>query len=328
MRVGLNPMNEKYLSVTKAYHRIIMPVFIPSLNNYYSESFEVLKLSCATLLQSIHNETLVTIINNNSCKVVTNYLRQIMEEKKIDQLIEFKENKGKVDPVVAVMRSCQEKLITITDCDVLFKNGWQYAVEEIFLKVPHVGMVTPLPAPVINKYFSVWSWYAGITKRCLYKLRETDEESISSFNKSIGVARELSETEKHPFAIIIRGCKAVIGSGHFCATYNKNVVNYIPQTSSGIRFKGAEEQFLDKPVQVGGFLRLATNKGWVFHMGNSVEVWMKQVAEYNKKYIEEPRVICISNGYRFSPILRKVIIKILSNKRLLKFIEKKISFEN
>ena len=321
-------MNEKSLSVARGYHRIIMPVFIPYLDNYYSESFEVLRLSCTTLLQSVHNETLITIINNNSCNTVTDYLRKLLEEKKIDQLIEFKENKGKVDPVVAIMRSSQEKLITITDCDVLFKYGWQCAVEEIFFRIPHVGMVSPLPAPAINKYFSVWSWYAGITKRCLYKLRETDQKSIYLFNKSIGVDRELLEIEKHPFAISIRGCKAVIGSGHFCATYNRNVVNYIPRTSSGVHFKGAEKEFLDKPVQDGGFLRLATNKGWVFHMGNSVEYWMNEVAEQNKKSTEEPREIYISRGYRFSPFFKKILIKILSSKRLLDFIEKRIRFEN
>lgn len=322
MRIGTNPMNEQELVITNAYHRIIMPVFIPELKGYYQESFEVLNLSCTSLFQSIHYETLVTIINNNSCKTVTNYLRRLLEEKKIDQLIEFKENKGKVDPVVAVMRSCQEELITVTDCDVLFKTGWQSAVEEVFIKIPHVGMVSPIPAPSVNKYYSAWSWYAGITKKHIYKLRETDDESISLFNKSIGLNRELTEIEKHPVAIEIRGYKAVIGAGHFCSTFNKNVIKYIPNKSSGIHFKGAEEKFLDKPVQDGGFLRLATNEGWVFHMGNSFESWMLQVSENNVKTTEEPRMIKIGKGYNFSSPINRMLIKTLSNKRLLRYIEK------
>jgi len=63
-------------------------------------------------------------------------------------------------------------------------------------------------------------------------------------------------------------------------------------------------------------------------MGNSVEDWMNEVAEQNKKSTEEPREIYISRGYRFSPFFKKILIKILSSKRLLDFIEKRIRFEN
>jgi hypothetical protein len=44
MRVGLNPIYSKNIITKEAYHRVIIPVYIPSLDGYYKDSFRILEL--------------------------------------------------------------------------------------------------------------------------------------------------------------------------------------------------------------------------------------------------------------------------------------------
>lgn len=320
MRIGTNPMKYSRLTIKEAYHRIIIPVYIPSDEGYFEKSYEVLKLCINSLLQTIHDKTLITIINNNCNSDVTIYLRELLELKKIDQLVEYQENKGKVDPVVSVMKGSLESLITITDCDVLFKFGWQNAVETIFSNFPKVGMVSPLPAPGIRHYFSSWSWLFGLINLSIKRKKNNDIESLINFKKSIGLTDvTLNNFEKYPFVLRKKNIEAIIGAGHFCATYNKNIIKYIPESSSGIYFNGAEELFLDKPVEIGRFLRLATSKGYVFHMGNKPENWMYKVLNENLNFKETSQNIVIGKGYNFFLIPIKFIV---SNKYSLKLVER------
>ena len=73
MRIGNNPMKSSSLNKRNGYHRVIIPVYIPHKNGYYADSFEILKLSLSSLIQTVHNKTLITIIGNNSCKEVTEF---------------------------------------------------------------------------------------------------------------------------------------------------------------------------------------------------------------------------------------------------------------
>ena len=324
MRIGSNPMKKNNLKTKKGYHRVIIPIHIPNLDGYYIESFEILKICVSSLLQTIHEETLITIINNKSCNSISKYLRTLLEEEKIDQLIEYSENKGKVDPVVSIMRGCLENLITVSDCDVLFKNGWQCSIEHIFTEFPKTGMVSPLPQPQFRYLYTSWSWYAGLKDAKIARIKNQDIESLYIFKNSLGSDAQLSEIEINPY-YIIKNKKpiACIGSGHFCATYSRFVIPFIPQKSSGKIFDNAERDFLDAPTEAAGLMRLSTTKGMVFHMGNKIENWMYDVNNENKTFSENTNKIELSNGY-FSEILilRKMVKYIFSSTRVKTLINK------
>jgi len=282
MRVGLNPMNEEKLAEKHFAHRIVMPVYIPNAEGYFEDSFEVLKLSIDSLLKTINSVTAVTIINNACTSEVTSYLRELLAEKSIDQLIENAINKGKVDPVASILKGALEPLITITDADVLFKVGWQEEVEKIFFAIPNVGMVSPLPLPARYRYYSKWSLYFGFTRNCFFLKKNFDVDSVQKFRESVNRFNGFSDIEKQPLGLRYNNVEAIMGSSHFCATYNKAIAKWIPNASSGNKFNGAEVLFLDKPVENAGLMRLATNKGWVYHIGNKVEPWMYELQEANK----------------------------------------------
>lgn len=315
MRIGKNPMLEKKINLRFAYHRVIVPVFIPELIGYYAQSFEVLKLCIDSLLKTIHDKTQITVISNACCDEVTQFLRKQIEMGKIDQLIEYQENKGKVDPVVAVMRGCMEELVTVSDADVLFTKGWQQAVEELFYKVPYAGMVSPLPYPKIRNYYSSYSWFYGVLTKSLVRIKDFDISWIQMFNQSIGCFDNLSYDEISPIGIKYKGITAVIGAGHFCATYHRDVIHEIPFKSSGSVFKGAESQFFDAPVEKAGLMRLSTSIGYVYHMGNTFDDNIVKIHAKNQLEFKRQR--------NFSVFPRRVF-----KSRLVKYVFSKKSLTN
>lgn len=330
MRVGHNPQRTKSLNKQNYLHRIIIPVYIPNSNEeYFKHAFEVLQLCINSLLSSIHTKTFITIIDNACNSEIENYLNELLAQNKIQQLVRYNTNQGKVDPVVSIMKGALEPLITISDADVLFKKGWQKSVEEVFVNIPHVGMVSPVAQPGMLRYYTVWSWYFGFKKNCFVKQAIDDREALTKLKYSLGQDAQFSEIEECPIAIKFNGVKAIIGSGHFCATYHKAVIPFIPNYSSGNQFLNAEEMFLDKPVEDAGFMRLATNFGWVYHIGNVPENWMKEVVleniEDNKKVepnsaVENINIRSLKNNF-FTK--KKILYKIIRSKRFKDLVFKK-----
>jgi hypothetical protein len=281
MRVGDNPAKATSLTYKYATHRVIIPVYIPNEEGYFKHSQKLLELCLTSLHQTVHKQTAITVIANGCCQPVLSTLDQYVRAGMIDTLIIHRENKGKVDAVVSEMRGALEPLITITDSDVLFTAGWQHAVEKLFHHFPHTGMVSPLPFPGAYNTFTAWSWFWGMTKGSVIRSANLDKESTLAFRKSIGMGDVLNDIDLHPFYLEYKGERACMGAGHFCATYNRNMVSYIPTRSSGSNINNAEHDFLDAPVEQGGFLRLSTVTGYVYHMGNVPEAWMSAIIEQN-----------------------------------------------
>lgn len=116
MRIGENPnknINSEISSLI--YHRIIIPVFIPSLKeSYFKSSLEILKLNLESLIYTVHDRTRITVVNNGSCSEVREYLEKIhLKEPKFDQLYHSKINLGKINAVYSAVKSNTEELFTI-----------------------------------------------------------------------------------------------------------------------------------------------------------------------------------------------------------------------
>lgn len=283
MRIGINPQKLKDLELVDAYHHVLIPVHIPELEGYYLQSLDVLKLCLDSLLVSIHEKTIVTIINNGSCEEVVRYLRELKDSGRLYRVIDYVSNQGKVDPIISAMKGCRETLITVSDCDVLFMPGWQQAVEQIFRVFPRTGFVSPLPQPSLAYYCSQWSWYYGFTRNYIKRISLPDMDALIGFKKSIGVEALLNTLETNPFVLEKDGCIAILGAGHFCGTFSKYVIPFLSKESAGSKFWRVEEATLDKPVSKSGLLRLATTRGWVHHIGNIPEAWMYSLLIISQK---------------------------------------------
>ena len=279
MRIGINPEKHNNQLSIEHYHRVVIPVYIPNLeDNYFKDALVILKLCFSSLLATIHNKTKISIINNGSCNAVSAYLDELYRNNdSIDQLLYSKINLGKVNALYSVIKSNLEPLITISDADVMFLPNWQEAVEKIFINFPEAGMISPVPSSLAyrSKFINSTVYY-GIIKGKIRFERVVSQEGLIKFEKSIG--RKMYDDIHLEKYLTISNVKstAVIGCGHFVATLRSEVFKSSPPEVSAHKIVGGSENlYFDIPNDKAGFLRLATKDNYAYHLGNIFEPWMK-----------------------------------------------------
>lgn len=284
MRSGENPVKSDHSLVTNYNHRVIIPVYIPNLNGYFADGLKILKICLESLLHTIDDQTAVTIINNASCSEVSEYIKNLFDDGRIDALLNYRENKGKIDSVMSVIRGSYEPFITISDADVLFLNGWLEAVNMVFSQFPNAGMVSPTYIPNLYKSFNSSTWLYGLLRRRIKKIKFKNNEGVLKFYESVGW--DIKKNKKyllHNYALFSRDRSfyALIGCGHFVATYRKEVFTFSPSYPIYRKLpNGMENYYIDIPVDIGGYLRLATSHNYTYHLGNKYENWMNE--SFNK----------------------------------------------
>jgi hypothetical protein len=77
MRVDFNPQKDKIIEQSNYFHQVIIPVFIPNHEGYFKDSFTIFKLCLESLFSTIHKKTFVSIVNNGSDLIVSNYLDKL-----------------------------------------------------------------------------------------------------------------------------------------------------------------------------------------------------------------------------------------------------------
>tara|TARA_R110002050_G_scaffold186318_1_gene320529 strand:+ start:2974 stop:3987 length:1014 start_codon:yes stop_codon:yes gene_type:complete len=280
MRIGINPEKEQNILEIDAYHRVVIPVYIPNLTEpYFKDGLKILELCFSSLLKTIHPKSRISIINNASCTEVSTYLKTLYEQQdKIDQLLLSKINLGKVNALFSSIKSNLEPIITIADSDVMFLPNWQQEVENTMVAFPECGMVSPVPSSIAyrGEFLNSTIFYAFFKGRLSFE--EIDNpDGLLKFEKSIGrkMYNEI-HLKKHLILSNKKG-KAVIGCGHFVATFRAEIFEAAPNENCKFKIVGGSEgRYLDKPNDASGFLRLATLKNLAYHLGNTIEPWMNE----------------------------------------------------
>ncbi len=281
MRVGANPSNRVRLDGEKAFHRVIIPVYIPNAEGYFQNAMEVFRLCLFSLHRTSYTRLLVAVVANGCSDDVADELRSLQKEGWIDELTIVKEGIGKINSVLRALRTAEEPFITITDADVLFDVGWEQAVMGVFRSFPLAGAVCPVP--VFRKNFdltgNIWLRYLFSNKLKYEKVLEP--EGMTAFAKSLGWLY-LLDRYKDIVATLTApdGKKALLGCSHFVATYRREVFEKLPRTNSEFRIRGNSELlYTDLPVIKRGGYRLTTTRNHAFHMGNEPEPWMYEKFE-------------------------------------------------
>lgn len=337
MRIGINPEKENKTLVIENYHRIIIPVYIPHFEGYFEQSFEVFKLCIESLLKTVHKKTRITIYNNNCHHIVKDFIDQQYEESiYIDQVFHSKENLGKINAILASSKGNLEPLITITDADVLFKQGWQAAVEEVFCHFPEAGMVSPVPSSKALTNQTSSTWFYGFFKGKLEFKPVLDPDAMHKFDLSLG-NKELMYKPIHLEKYLVLKNKdnsgeAVVGCGHFVATLKRDVFDKGTNEPAFIKIVGGvEAKFIDEPNDNLGYLRLATKENYAYHMGNKKEQWMDNIVSDLKEEISngidvneiKDRKMCA-----FSRGIGVLFLRLVANKKTRLFILKRLGLSN
>ncbi|MEP0713947.1 MAG: glycosyltransferase family A protein, partial [Algoriphagus sp.] len=155
MRIHYNPNKDLPILPETYWHQVIVPIYIPSLEGYYSESFEVLKICLESLFQTSHDKTYFTCINNGSGDFVKDYLNQLLAEGKIHEVIHTT-NIGKINSILKGINGHDFQIITVTDSDVLFLSGWQQESYSMFQAFPKLAALSTSPNSKLYK-FHTWN---------------------------------------------------------------------------------------------------------------------------------------------------------------------------
>jgi glycosyl transferase family 2 len=288
MRLGNTPTKEKPQLTDYLRHRVIIPVYIPTLDGYYKDALAILKLCLESLYLTGAGKVSITVISNNSASSVVKELERFYQLGWIDQLVLNQKNRGKVDAVSSAARGAYEELITISDCDVLFNTGWLEAIEAIFHNFPECGFAAPMPNPGEAWVHTSATILGALKNRELTFDKVVPDADLDDFAYSLGWYQDqdkyLAEHRHAQMIVRRKGTTACVGGGHFVFTVRGKVVQGIPKHPSLSAISGySEEKWLDTPPDRLGFWRLATTRAYVHHMGNTSESWMYEELENTRR---------------------------------------------
>ncbi|MEO1033908.1 MAG: glycosyltransferase family 2 protein, partial [Bacteroidota bacterium] len=290
MRVGMNPQKQSKKIQLDCQHRLIIIVFIPSLEGYYKDVLEVFKLCLESAVATTNSNCAITVVNNASCEAVNTYLKGKLDENSIDTVIHHKKNIGKIDALIGAARASREPIITISDVDILFKHGWQKSVEDIFENFKGVASVSPIPARMFKNYET----YSTFGKVLLGKVKfsyQSIPENHDDYNKYLLSTHNDEETDENLKWPVISSNKhkAIIGSGHQILSMRRELFfTTVPREPSLILVGNRSEYYYcDDPINYSGGMRLATYYNNAYHMGNTVEEWMRDVQKDNISKIDQ-----------------------------------------
>ena len=344
MRKGDNPVRDKLLEKSTAFHRIIIPLHIPSeTDEYYKDAFSIFTYCLFSVRTTAVSDVKISVVCNGCAESVHQKVLQLTNENHIDELIIEKEKIGKINSILRALRNAEEDLITITDADVLFCNGWEDAVIELFKQFPKAGAICPVP--VFRKHFHLTSniWLRHLFSNKLRFLPVKNPEAMTRFANSIGWSwLDIKYKDVIGTLQSKNGTIAVLGCSHFVSTYKREVFEKLPKENSKYLL-GGDSEFLytDKPVLQMGAYRLSTYENYAFHMGNVLEDWMTdtfqsiQVVAVKDKFPKLNKIkynpllnySFIENTFKylltFKPIKRKLLkLKGLNKEQIVNFTEK------
>lgn len=284
MRVGMNPQkSEGFISLTSK-HRMIMVCYIPDFSDYYQASFEVLQLCVESAIKTFNAHGKITLVNNGSCAAVRAYFNTLFESGQIDSVIHHQENMGKIDAMMHAARGVREEYITFSDTDILFKNGWQDAVELLLDSYPDIGSVSPISVRNTHSYVTV----ATMRKLLRGKYRfyyESLPQNMEDYNRFLlSINWKPIEDVQVKWPVIDLGAhKVLMGSGHSVVTIRRSIVrDFVPKDPTLILIgKHSVYNYIDLPVDLAGKMRVSTYANWAYHMGNAPDAWMHDIQKDN-----------------------------------------------
>ena len=291
MRVGMNPQKAEKKLELGTHHRIIVVVYIPNEEGFYAHMLSVFKLCLDSLVATISNRAAITIVNNGSHQKLVDLLNDYHREGKIDCVISHRTNIGKIDALVGAARGSREPYITMSDADVLFKAGWQEAVEAVFVNMPRAGSVSPIPVKNGIYYATASTLKEIVLGRLKFQYADIPENGESYNRYLTSINWDTLENPGADWPVVQKnGFKAMLGSGHQVLTVRRDLFFTTTPTKPSFTLVGGKSEvyYVDNPITVWGKLRLATYHNFAYHMGNKVEPWMEAVQRENETANRRP----------------------------------------
>ena len=276
MRIGFNPHKDQPQEKSEYLHQVVIPVFIPNQEGYFKDSFKIFQLCLESLFATIHDRTFITIVNNGSDSIISAYLDSLLAQNKIHELIHT-QNIGKLNAILKGLSGNNIELVTIADSDVLFLSDWQWETNKVFVNFPKAGVVGIVPQ---YKTFTTRCdnmLFDNLFNKAIQFIPVKNPNGLELFYKSIGWGKSNPDYMKLALGYVNnKGFKVYLGSGHFVATYKKDMFDEIV-TYIGYKMGGDSESYLDAQPLKKDYWRLTTHDNFAYHLGNTYEKWMSEV---------------------------------------------------
>lgn len=283
MRIGYNPNRNKTLEPTYFTHQVVIPVHIPNQKGYFKDSFQIFKFCLESLFKTCHERTFFSVVNNGSCKEVKDYIDKLLHENKIHEVLHTKAI-GKINAILKAIVGHNIRLVTITDADVLFQNGWQKSTYDVFEAFSKAGVVSPVPVFRKQMEYTYPIHFDYLFSKKIRFKSVKNPEAMTRFALSIGWPWLDNKWKDIIMTLTDNGVTAVVGAPHFVATYKSELFNNLPLKSSNDFLGNMSEQlFLDETVLKFSAYRLSTYDNYAYHMGNVKEDWMPENLRELKK---------------------------------------------
>ncbi len=325
MRQGVNPARDYKYEKSLLTHQIIIPVYIPNQEEYFKDAYKILQICLESLFKTVHQKTFVTIVNNGSNSQVVSYLNKLFAENKIHEVIHIS-NIGKTNAIIKGLSSHKFELVTIADADVLFLNNWQDETVKVFNAFPKAGVVGLVPQFKLFAYLSDNLLFDKLFSKKLKFTTVKNPEAMKCFYKSIEWDDNYNKDylKKYLTFNSKSNIKAVVGSGHFVATYRKQIFEVLPKHE--IKYKldpKSDRGFLDIPLLKLGGWRLTTENNYAYHMGNVYEDWMTNtlntLKDESDRVILKCNKIILKSSWISYFIKNHLFRKLLESKKMMRF---------
>lgn len=274
MRTGQNPA--KSIEYVAQPERVTAAVvsYIPFLQGYYSNSLEVLKICVGSIIDNTRIPCDLLVFDNSSCQEVKDYMRTAQQNGDIQYLVLSEKNIGKAGAWNFIFGSAPGELIAYSDADIYHYPGWLSALVEVYENFHNVGMITGIPMWSPEEFStSTVEWAKGDPEVKIeygdFLPWEDYWRHAQSLGHSEQKARAHFENSKE-YVIEYHGFRCYAGAGHFQFLAAKDALQSVLPVPS--QRPMGQVRMLDKSLNDRGLLRLSTEKWWIQHLGNDLEI--------------------------------------------------------
>jgi len=278
MRQGTNPFKAAQKKI-QAPHSITIGVLncIPNKDGYFHGQFDALKLCLASLRAYADQPFDLLVVDNGSCNEVRQYLISELQAGRINNLLLNDRNLGKMNAQMQILQAASGELVFYSDGDIYHRPGWMQAHLDVWNAFPEAGLIGGIPIHHIGhfKTGATRAWVeehrAELNVECGALI---PEEWSRDFSGSIGAEFQAEKTMQD-WRLTRAGVAAYVGASHMQFLIPRRAIGKLPRQNFQYALRQEETATLDRVLDREGFLRLSTDRPFVYHIGNAVtEAWL------------------------------------------------------
>ena len=318
-RIGRHPLKEKSIKKPQPKSKAITIttiVYIPSMSDYWSNSFDVLKLFFESLLKNTQPVYDLMVFDNGSCKTIIKYLINLRDKGIIQYLILSDKNHRKLGALNFLLQSAPGKYISYADSDVFFLPEWLNKSLDILEKFPRAGKVTALP--IVGGDTTVISRQSYLDALNDKKIKvETgkivEDKYILAHLKSLGRQFEnLSSNDRKDTLLIKKETNALLSTADFQFTIKKEAVQEVLPLAIARNedyYDPIYSPILEKKLDKNGWWQLSTVDYLIHHMGNQIPDFEAELPWIQNRYKKLSDIIKFQEKKSKKVVIQSTIIR-------------------